>query len=221
MTTNPEVTMTEGRRLPRLLTGLALALWLIAAVVGTVGDSLKTLEREASFSFQGEPVGTCSEINPAAVERDSAVATQWCTPSSVLGPSLPSGVETYVGDIDWSNVGASDFVEALGQPELWLTLGVGGSALFIFAAFARATGTVRAGLAAAVSIVFLGLLLFPSAFTSRIAPDMRIELVSAWKWVIVFYFGSEAAVQAWKIANPNSPAAGDLAPHQAQDGHGK
>ena len=144
------------------------------------------------------------DIDPDAYERDPSVGSQLCTPTKVLGSRLPNDVDVAVRDINWSTVQFTDFLGALGQPSLWLTLGVGGSALLIFGAFARLTGTQRAALAASVSIVFLGLLLFPAAFTGTVPSDLRIELIEAWKWVIVFYFGSEAAVQAFKLRSPGA-----------------
>ena len=209
-------------RLSRPMLIVAFFLWFVASVAGTLGGSLDRLPRDVSFSLDGAPVDFCYIIRADAVEEDLSLANQWCTPDEVLGPRLPDGIDTHLGEIQWQSVSWDTFVETLGQPDLWLTVGVGGSALLFFIAFAQATGTIRAGLAASISVVFLGLLLFPAAFTARIPADMRSELVEAWKWVILFYFGSEAAVQAAKIVSPGSPSAGgDLERREAPSETGR
>jgi hypothetical protein len=183
---------------------LVLSLWFVAALAGTINQAAP---REALVqTSDGEPVDSCFEINPELVTSGGAEATDWCTSDSLVGrgPRIPTkGVEVIPGDIRFA---AYDFLptllRALLLPDLWLTWGVGGAALLSLFFFARATGTLRAGLAAAISVVFLGILLFPTYFTARIPPDMRAELVKAWQWVILFYFGSEAAVQAWKVTHP-------------------
>ena len=71
-------------------------------------------------------------------------------------------------------------------------------ALMFWFGFSQATYTLRAGLASAIFVVFLGVLLFPNAFTDEINEDMRKELVNAFQLVMAFYFGTEGAVQAVK-----------------------
>lgn len=194
----------------------AMTLWTIASVAGSLGESLP---RRVSFSTpNGAPIDICASLFPVAVEDGRARATEWCTVDSVIGPSLPTDVRRTVGSIPWTDgIDWSDFLTVLVRPDLWLTLGVGGAALLLLFGFARGTGTLRAGLAVAISTVFLGLLLFPQSFTLRIPADMRSELVTAWQWLILFYFGSEAAVQAWKVARPNgADVTGDMPDKKAQ-----
>ncbi len=193
---------------PRRALNIAVALWLAVLLLGSFGQSIQGFPREAFFSLDGQPVDRCIAINDEASEEQQG---EWCTPTEVLGPALPDDVEVASGDIVWSEVGFEEVGSALLQPALWFTIGIGMIALLVFGAFAAATGTVRAGIAASVSIVFLALLLFPAEFTAQVPGDLRQELVSAWQWVIAFYFGSEAAVQAFKAVRPsNAPVEGDL-----------
>lgn len=210
-TTTVTTTGAEGSAagFPNWMLWLAMLLWALACVAGTFGNSLRSLPSDVSFSTaDGQPVNFCYLINPAAVEEDLEVANQWCTPEEVIGRTLPSDVRSYQGEVQWDEIGWGDLAGIFGQPELWLTLGLGLTALMFLTGFAKATGTLRAGLAAAISVVFLGLLLFPVAFTYQLPADMRSELVEAWQWVIAFYFGSEAAVQAFKVWKPQAAAIG-------------
>lgn len=190
---------------------VALALWFLASIAGTTGQMLP---REALIATSdGRGVGVCGVYNPDAVAADRAKPTEWCTADEVLGARLPDGVQSFPGDIMTGEINIDHWLNVFSRPDLWLTLGVGGSAIVMLYAFAHSTGTLRAGLAAAISLVFLGLLLFPTTFTARIPGDMRAELVTAWQWVVIFYFGSEAAVQAWKISHPGgAKVGGDPAP---------
>jgi hypothetical protein len=198
---------------PNWMLALAMVLWAIACIAGTFGSSLMFLPRDAHFTLDGESIDFCSSINPDVVEADLSVAWYWCSADEVLGRSLPAGAETIQGRIRWSDVSWEDIANMFGQPQLWLTLGLGLTSLIFLTGFAKATGTLRAGLAAAISVVFLGLLLFPTQFTGRLPADMRTQLVEAWKWVIAFYFGSEAAVQAIKVySSRSSTVGGDTAP---------
>ena len=83
-------------------------------------------------------------------------------------------------------------------------------ALMFWFGFSRATYTLRAGLASAIFVVFLGVLLFPTAFTDEIDADMRKELVNAFQLVMAFYFGTEGAVQAVKAWRGGAGSGGDL-----------
>jgi hypothetical protein len=196
---------------------IAMLLWAVACVAGSIGSSLQFLPHEAFYvSASGENIDFCTNINPEAVAEDANVAWYWCTHDEVLGETLPPDVESFSGGVLWDMVTADDVVTAFGQPQLWLTLGLGLIALMFLTGFAKATGTLRAGLAASISVVFLGLLLFPTAFTYALPADMRGELIGAWQWVIAFYFGSEAAVQAFKVWKPAAAAVGgDVTPPPA------
>jgi hypothetical protein len=192
-----------------ILVLVALSLWVVASIAGTVGQSLP---REALFTTSdGRSLGFCQTYQPDAVLSGKARATDYCTTDQIFGASQPADARSYPGRILTENLGLSDWVDVFTRPDLWLTIGLGGAAILLMYVFWKATRTLRAGLAAAVSIVFLGLLLFPAAFTARIPGDMRAELVTAWQWVIIFYFGSEAAVQAWKISHRDDETGGDAA----------
>jgi hypothetical protein len=110
-----------------------------------------------------------------------------------LGQLLPRTVE---GEVQWFD---NYVFRALIHPELWLTISVGAGALIAFFALANRTSTLRAPLAASVTVAFLGLLLFPFYFTSGTHPQFTETLIWGWSVVMVGYFGSEAAVQATKI----------------------
>jgi hypothetical protein len=110
-----------------------------------------------------------------------------------LGQLLPRTVE---GEVQWYD---NFILRALIHPELWLTISVGAGALIAFFALAQRTSTLRAPLAASVTVAFLGLLLFPFYFTSGTHPQFTETLIWGWSVVMVGYFGSEAAVQATKI----------------------
>lgn len=200
MSARPVSTPTPG---PELKFGwflLALAFWCVASVAGTLGRSLP---REALLSTKdGRGLGPCESYNWDAVSSGQAKPYDWCTVDAVIGRTLPPDVISSPGHIMMKGIGPGAWADALLRPDLWFTIGIGGVAIVLIYVFARNTGTLRAGLAAAITIVFLGLLLFPSIFTARIPVDMRSELVTAWQWVVIFYFGSEAAVQAWKVSNP-------------------
>jgi hypothetical protein len=209
--TRTTTTPSTNSGFPNWMLWLAIVLWFVACVAGTFGSSISSLPHEAFIQLDGQPVAACSVMNPAAVEGDPDVASQWCTPDDVLGATLPDDVTFVQGDVDWQEVDWDDLANVFGAADMWLTLGLGLVGLIFLVGFSKVSGTLRAGLAAAISVTFMGLLLFPVAFTSRIPADMRGELVTAWQWVIAFYFGSEAAVQAVKVLRPaGSTAGGDL-----------
>lgn len=192
---------------------LGALLWLGASIAGTLGDSLP---REVYFvTADDRGIDVCEFINPEAVQAGQAAPSEWCTRGEVLGESLPTDARTITGAVTLDGVSAWSLLGGtLARPDLWLTVGVGGAALIFLYEFSRATGTVRAGLAVAISVVFLGLLLFPTTFTARIPADMRSELVTAWQLVVLFYFGSEAAVQAFRIVKGRSEVGDLAAPHE-------
>ena len=135
-------------------------------------------------------------------------------PQKISGASLPADVEfTSTGVVLWDAVTKQQVLAAATQPDVWFTLALGAIAMLFLVAFSRATSTVRAGLAASISVVFFGLLLFPLNFTARIPADMRGELVNAWQLVLIFYFGTEGTVQAIKVLRPGTSegVGGDLA----------
>lgn len=179
---------------------LVIGFWCLASIAGTVGQYLP---REALLSTaDGRGIGACDTYNREAVLSGEAMPQDWCTTDQVIGGTLPPDVRFSSGGLSIANISWADVLEAFIRPDLWLTVGIGGIAIVFIYIFAQGTGTLRAGLAAGISIVFFGFLLFPAVFTERIPVDMRRELVSAWQWVIIFYFGSEAAVQAWKVSHP-------------------
>jgi hypothetical protein len=89
-----------------------------------------------------------------------------------------------------------------------MAIGVGGSAILAFFALFDRTDTMRGPLAASVTIVFFGLLLFPVWFSDSIDPGYSDKLVWAWALVISFYFAVEGTVQVKKI---NEQGKGELA----------
>lgn len=185
-----------------------IVLWILASFAGTLGQSLP---REALFATSdGRGVGFCLNYNPDAVSSGTAEPTDYCSNDETFGAKLPKNTKSYPGKILLDATQGSDWVNVLTRPDFLLTVGLGSSAILLLYAFARGTGTLRAGLAAAISLVFLGILLFPLSFTTNIPEDMRTELVTAWQWVVIFYFGSEAAVQAWKISHKDENNDGDV-----------
>lgn len=163
----------------------------------------------------GQGIGYCQDYFREAVARGDASNYEYCSTDTVFGRRLPEGHQSHVGAIQLGSIKPADFLAAL-KPDLWLTVGVGGVAMILLFVFARATGTLRGGLAVSIASVFLGLLLFPTAITARIPGDMRAQLVTAFQWIVVFYFGSEAAVQAWKISHRDgSNITGDMPDHQS------
>ena len=178
-----------------------IIVWFVACLAGTAGQSLP---RQVFYqTAEGQSIDFCVYINPTAVAEGTS-QSDWCTADTVVGSSLPTDVKSSVGGISLHGFEASVWIDVLTRPDLWLTIGLGTAAILCLFLFTKASGTMRAGIAAAVTIVFFGLLLFPTGFTNRIPADMRGELVSAWQWVVLFYFGSEAAVQAWKVAHPGA-----------------
>jgi uncharacterized membrane protein len=110
-----------------------------------------------------------------------------------FGQLLPRTVE---GPVTWfDNV----VLRALIAPELWLTISVGTGALVTFFALANRTSTLREPLAGAITVAFLGFLLFPFYFAAGTHPQFIDTLIWGWSVVMVGYFGSEAAVQATTI----------------------
>lgn len=95
---------------------------------------------------------------------------------------------------------------------MWLAAGLGGTAIIALWVFARVTGTLRAGIAAGVVLVFFGLLLLPTTVTFGVPDDLRSELIWAWGLVIGVYFTTEAVIQGLKIrTNRDTSIQGDLA----------
>lgn len=212
--TSPEGDIATGGGFPRYLLWVAIGFWLLASVAGAVSAALPTLPEEASISRQGEIVDTCDVIAPTLVAADPSIAGNWCTATEDLGRRLPDDVQfTSTGAIAWEAVNKGQVIAAATQPDVWFTLAIGAIAMLFLVGFSRATNTVRAGLAASISVVFFGLLLFPVNFTQRIPTDMRSELIHAWQLVLIFYFGTEGAVQAIKVLRPEGGASvgGDLA----------
>ena len=201
----------SGGRLSNGIMFLTLAFWVVAAFFGTAG---LYVTREAFFTTKdGEPIASCSQVAPKLVEEGKALPSDWCTQGGTsLGPRLPNDAKSLSGSliVDRRTL-QTQYTETVTQPDFWLTVGLGGGSIVTLFGFARATGTLRAGLAASISVVFLGLLLFPTFFTARIETDLRSELVGAWKLIILFYFGSEAAIQAWKVLHSGgAQVSGDL-----------
>lgn len=199
---------------PRLSNRVMIAtlfFWLVAAFFGTA--SLHVTREAHWTTADGAAITFCSEAAPELVEEGRAEPADWCTyDDDHLGERLPSDAKSFSGNLIFDRESLTrQYAETAVQPDFWLTVGLGGAALTTLFGFARATGTVRAGLAAAISVVFLGLLLFPSFFTARIETDLKSELVTAWQWVVLFYFGSEAAIQGWKVRHSEGAGvAGDL-----------
>lgn len=106
----------------------------------------------------------------------------------------------WAGNSHWLNIPAN----------VWFGMLLIEVAVMFWFGFSQATYTLRAGLASAIFIVFLGVLLFPDAFTSQIDDEMRKEFVNAFQLVLAFYFGTEGAVQAVKAWRGEAGAGGDL-----------
>lgn len=126
-----------------------------------------------------------------------------------FGAFLPQTVE---GPAQWYD---NDLLRAFIHPAAWLTIGVGASALIAFFAVADRTTTLRAPIAAAITIVFFGLLLFPIWFTGNVDQRLVERLIWAWVTMIVFYFGSEAAVQGTRIVQQRKGVAGGMSEEAA------
>lgn len=110
-----------------------------------------------------------------------------------FGAFLPS---TTLGELQWYD---NHVLRALVHPAAWLSIGVGASALIAFFVVAERTGTMRGAIAASTTIVFLGLLLYPIWFSSAVDEELADRMVWAWAVIIVFYFGTEAAVQGTQV----------------------
>jgi hypothetical protein len=167
--------------------------------LGTVG---LTLPREGSFATRdGQPLDFCSNVDPAI----DAPTLSLCTlDGDVVGSPSSSEVVRQVGEqiLDYDTV-SDQFWKTFFQPAFWLALGLGGVAVVTLFTVARATGTFRTGLATSVTLIFFAILLFPGGLTAGLDHDLRSELINAWKVIIAFYFGSEAAVQAFKVFHPS------------------
>lgn len=169
---------TVSYRLPRYLLPVAIAFWSVASVAGAISIALPSLPQEVSISLDGRTVDACRVIAPDLVQEDPSISDDWCTSQELLGPTLPDNVEfNSTGTVVWDAVEFDDVLKAATVPTVWFTISLGAIALVFLIAFSQATGTLRAGLAASISAVFFGLLLFPQYFTSLIPGDMRAELI--------------------------------------------
>lgn len=186
---------------------LILAAWVITVFLGTVG---LTLPREGSFATRdGQPLDFCSNIDR---KIDAPPLTLCTLDGDEVGPPGSNKVVSHVGEqlLDFETV-RDQFWKTLFQPAFWLALGLGVAAVLTLFSVARATGTFRTGLATSVTLIFFAILLFPGGLTAGLDHDLRSELINAWKVVVAFYFGSEAAVQAFKVFNPSGrTVAGDV-----------
>jgi hypothetical protein len=189
----------------------ALAIWVVAVFIGTAG---RFAPREAfPMTGGGQSIVQCSDVFVGS-ERIEYEQGDWCTDGNVIGAVLPDDVTFSTGGVvlDWSSF-RDQLIETLYQPDFWLAAGLGTAALVTIFAFASITGALRTGLAAGITVVFFGLLLMPGFFTFQVPADLRSELVDAWKLIIVFYFGTEGAVQAWKVVHPEGRnVGGDATP---------
>ncbi|WP_143546154.1 hypothetical protein [Rhodococcoides fascians] len=195
---------SEQMKLRNLWIAPLLGVWWLTSILGVLASRIDIREAFATTS-EGRTIGYCGDINPRAVENAPDVAYQYCTSTEVIGPSYPDDVQWVSGSRIFppTRDAAIDVVwNAMATYDLWFALGIGTAAIIAFFVLSTATGTLRAGLAAALTFVFLGIVLFPSEFTARIPADVRTELITSFRWIILFYFGSEAAVQAWKVAKP-------------------
>lgn len=185
-----------GKFVPRWALISILVVWAITVFLGTVGLAVP---REVSFATRdGQSLDFCSNLEVEA--PDSSLCTR---DRDVVGLPTSSEVESFVGDplLDFETI-ENEFLKTLIQPALWLALGLGGAAVLTLFSVAHATGTFRTGLATSVTLIFFAILLFPGGLTAGLDHDLRSELINAWKVVISFYFGSEAAVQAFKVFYP-------------------
>lgn len=191
-----EDSATTGKFVPSWVAISILVVWVVTVFLGTVG---LTLPREVSFAtHDGQPLDFCSNLEIDA--PDSSLCTR---DGDVVGLPASSEVESFVGDpqLDFDTI-QNEFLKTLIQPTFWLALGLGGAAVITLFSVARATGAFRTGLATSVTLIFFGILLFPGGLTAGLDHELRSELINAWKVVIAFYFGSEAAVQAFKVFSP-------------------
>jgi hypothetical protein len=123
------------------------------------------------------------------------IVTIWVV--SVLAGSFGQFMpQTQEGELQWYD---NYVLRALAHPSAWLAIGVGASALIAFFVLANRSDTLRAAIAAATTVAFLGLLLYPVWFSDAVDQGMREELVWAWTIIVVFYFGTEGAVQGTRI----------------------
>lgn len=190
---------------------LAVLFWLLACFALAGYTALDNFPREAFLSFDGQPVGSCSVIAPSLVAGNSAAASAFCTASQVLEGvpgQLPDGVTVTNGSIDFSTLRLGDWLQAVLQPPPIFVAAIGAIALLFLVNFSKATSTVRAGLAASITVVIFGLVLFPRGLTSLGDVGLRSQLVDAWKLIIAFYFGTEGAVQALRVLKPGSGTPG-------------
>lgn len=181
-----------------------IPLWVIGVFFGTA--STATSRRSYPTTAEGKLIVQCVPEGLGAEENPPAMPGDWCVQSegTLIGPDLPADAKFLQGDIllDIDSFYRTLW-ETLVRPEFWLATSLGILALWVLLIFARNSGTLRTGIAASVTVVFLGLLLYPGYMTQTVPADLRSELIGAWKLLIVFYFGSEAAVQAWKVVHPS------------------
>lgn len=181
----------------------AIPLWVIGVFFGTA--STATSRRANPITSDGKLIVPCIQEARGAAANPTAAPGDWCLQAegTVIGPDLPADVSYTQGEIVLDRASFNHTLwETLSRPEFWLATSLGILALWVLFIFARNSGTLRTGIAASVTVVFLGLLLFPGYMTQTVPADLRSELIGAWKLLIVFYFGSEAAVQAWKVVHP-------------------
>lgn len=186
---------------------LLLALWLVTCFMGS---ATSFVTRNAYFTtMDGRPIERCGNLGLGSNPRE------WCDSLTLesLGQLPEDQVQVHSSSVILSGetIGHA-FGETLVRPDMWLAAGLGGTAIIAFWVFARATGTLRAGIAAGVVLVFFGLLLLPTTVTFGVPGDLRGELIWAWGLVIGFYFTTEAVIQGLKIrTDRDTSIKGDLA----------
>ena len=172
-------------------------------VTSFFGTAALYATRSVSYVLEdGSGIERCGIVAPELVTSDGADSDDWCTTgdSEKVADRLPATARAVPTEliVDRRTIGAT-LGETLFRPDMWLAAGLGSVAICMLFIFSRVTGTLRAGLAASISVVFFGMLLLPSTVTFGLPDDLETELVKAWGLMIAFYFGSEAAVQAVKV----------------------
>lgn len=185
---------------------LLLALWTVTCFMGSA--SIHTTREAFLTTSDGVGIERCY-VNDAEADPED-----WCEALTGrnIGPLSADEIESTSGGVifDAETIGRMAG-ETVIRPDMWLGVGLGAMAIISIWVFARATGTFRAGIAAGVVVVFLGLLLLPSTVTFGVPNDLRSELIWAWGLVIGFYFTTEAVIQGLRIrASGDASVAGDL-----------
>jgi hypothetical protein len=193
----------DGEHTARLSYGglaVVLVLWVVTSFFGTA--ALYATRSVSYVTEDGSGIERCGIVARDLVESGDADDDDWCStvnPEKVADrlPATARAVPTAL-IVDRETIGAT-LGETLFRPDMWLAAGLGSIAICMLFIFSRVTGTLRAGLAASISVVFFGMLLLPSTVTFGLPDELEGELVDAWGLMIAFYFGSEAAVQAVKV----------------------